>query len=90
MSNTFLNMYTTLDPEEINNQIEIKQILSPSNLFKNEKEVREFVNQGSVPELEAFLKECETEELYEYCVIIRDRINSLKPETNLIKEIYEL
>ncbi len=77
-------------PEEIHKKVALDKALSPSNLFRNEEEVVLFIKNSTVPELKKLLKECEIEELYEYCVIIRDKINSLKPETNLITEIYGL
>ena len=78
------------NPEEIHNQVALDKALAPSNLFRNEEEIRLFIEGSTIPELIAFLKECENEELYEYCAIIRDKINSLKSETNLIVEIYGL
>jgi len=53
----------------------IKQLLSPSNLFKSINEVREFLEiSATVKDLQCFLNVCE-EELYEYCSIITNKIN---------------
>ena len=53
----------------------INELISPSKLFKNLKEVNDFIN---IPckkiDLECFLKICEEEELYEYCIIIKEKI----------------
>jgi len=54
----------------------IKQLISPSHLFKNIEEAKEFLEiSATVRDLECFLEVCEEEELYEYCSIINDKIN---------------
>lgn len=54
----------------------IKQLLSPSNLFKSLKEVKEFLEiSATVKDLQCFLEVCLEEELYEYCSIINNKIN---------------
>lgn len=61
------------------------QIISPTNLFKNKREVIEFLNiPCSIQDLEAFLKQCEEEELYGYCILIKNKIDEK------IKEQYEI
>lgn len=53
------------------------QMISPTKLFKNKREVTEFLQiPSSIQDLEAFLKQCEQEELYGYCKLIKDKIDS--------------
>jgi len=57
-----------------------RNLISPSNLFSSKEEVIVFLNiESTVEDLDAFLKACEDEELYEYCSLIRDKINE-KPK----------
>lgn len=61
------------------------QMISPTKLFKNRKEVVEFLNiPSSIQDLEAFLKQCEEEELYGYCSLIKNKIDEK------IKQQYEI
>jgi len=56
--------------------IKLKDIISPSNLFENEQEVIDFLEIPSTKEdLLSFLKVCEEEELYEYCSLIKNKID---------------
>lgn len=51
------------------------ELTNPELLFANEAEVEGFCDLAScVEDLEAFLRECEFYELYEYCAIIREKI----------------
>ena len=51
-------------------------LISPSLLFKNDKEVKNFLEEEcTVEDLQCFLQACEKEELYEYCSIIVKKIN---------------
>ena len=53
-----------------------QQIISPTNLFKNKREVIEFLNiPATIDDLKAFLKQCEEEELYGYCQLIKNKID---------------
>lgn len=57
---------------------EYQQIINPSNLFNNIDEVRDFISfTDNIVELEAFLEECKKEELYEYCIVIKNKIDYL-------------
>lgn len=61
------------------------QIISPTKLFKNKKEVAEFLQiPSTIQDLEAFLKQCEEEELYGYCRLIKNKIDEK------IKQQYEI
>ena len=56
-----------------------EEIIQPDNfikLFKDLKEFEEWADLGSVSDIEAALKEFEVYELYEYCAILRDVMNS--------------
>lgn len=56
-------------------EYKIKQLLSPSNLFKSIEEVKDFLEiSATVKDLQCFLDVCEEEELYEYCLIINNKI----------------
>ena len=60
-------------------EISYRDIISPSNLFSSKEEVTNFLNiESSVKDLECFLKACEEEELYEYCSLIKNKINEIK------------
>jgi hypothetical protein len=57
-------------------EFEYLQAVSPTTLFKNKKEVKEFLDEpGTIEDLKCFLRCCEEEELFEYCCLIRDKIN---------------
>lgn len=57
-------------------EYKIKQLLSPSNLFKSIEEVKDFLEiSATVKDLQCFLDVCIDEELYEYCSIINNKIN---------------
>ena len=57
-------------------EYEYKIAISPSNIFKTTGEVKTFLTIKSTKEdLKCFLKVCEEEELYEYCMLINDKIN---------------
>lgn len=65
---------------EISEDTSYKSLISPSNLFSSKEEVIDFLNiESTIEDLEEFLKACEEEELYEYCSLIRDKINE-KPK----------
>lgn len=52
------------------------QMISPTKLFKNKREVTEFLQiPSTIQDLEAFLKQCEAEELYGYCALIKNKID---------------
>ena len=54
------------------------EMISPSNLFKSEQEVITFVEiPCTVEDLNLFLKKCEEEELYEYCIVVQNKLNKL-------------
>ena len=56
----------------------IHQLISPSHLFKNIEEAKEFLEiSATVRDLECFLEVCEQEELYEYCGMIQKKISSI-------------
>lgn len=62
--------------DEFLEEVEYRNIISPSNLFSSKEEVIDFLNiESTVEDLEAFLKVCEEEELYEYCSLIKNKIN---------------
>jgi hypothetical protein len=51
-------------------------LISPSNLFTSPEEVIKFINVPSTKQdLKCFLNVCEEEELYEYCLLINNKIN---------------
>ena len=55
------------------------ELINPSNLFLNTNEVEEFIcDCENTKELEAFLSICESEELYDYCKIISNKIQTLQ------------
>lgn len=58
--------------------LEYDDIISPSNLLKNQQDFNKFLNEPATEEdLKAFLKVCEEQELYEWCIDIKQKINSL-------------
>lgn len=53
-----------------------RNIISPSNLFSSKEEVLDFLKiESTIEDLESFLKVCEEEELYEYCLLIKNKIH---------------
>jgi hypothetical protein len=61
---------------DILENIAYRNLISPSNLFSSEKEVMDFLNiESTVEDLKAFLLACEQEELYEYCLLIKNKLN---------------
>lgn len=58
--------------------LEYDDIISPSNLLKNQQDFNKFLNEPATKEdLKSFLKVCEEQELYEWCIDIKQKINSL-------------
>lgn len=54
----------------------VNQLIAPSNLFKNKKEVETFLSiPSSIDDLKWFLSVCEQEELYEYCELIKQKLD---------------
>ena len=70
------------DEEDLDNDIgdlfnndKYEQIINPRNLFNSKEEFLEFINTDPTKEnLQSTLTICEQEELYEFCVIIRDKL----------------
>ena len=61
---------------------EFNILINPSNLFDSVEEVLDFISlSDNIEELEAFLLECQKEELYYYCQVINTRINELRGNT---------
>ena len=58
-------------------------------LIRNEYELLCFIETANMIELTSLLKQCEDDELYEYCAIIYNRIKQIKPLTNLIEELWQ-
>ena len=53
------------------------ELINPINLFKSIKELKEFINIPCTKEdLKCMLQICEKEELYEYCVLIQNKIKN--------------
>jgi hypothetical protein len=51
-------------------------LINPSNLFSSSDEVIKFINIPSTKQdLKCFLNVCEQEELFEYCLLINNKIN---------------
>lgn len=71
--------------EDINKLVEnyqstynYNEMISPSILFKSIEEVTTFVNiPCTVEDLNLFLKRCEEEELYEYCIVVKNKLYKL-------------
>jgi len=62
-------------------EYEVEILLNPYNLFNNVDEVKEFVErEPTLESLSAFLLICIEEQLYEYCVVIQDKINQINDE----------
>lgn len=58
-------------------EYKIKQLLSPSNLFKSIEEVKDFLEiSATVKDLQCFLDVCIDEEQYEICGLIKNKIES--------------
>ena len=51
---------------------EYKKLISPSNLFKSNEEVKEFIKEGNREDVLHFLASCLEEERYEWCQIINE------------------
>lgn len=70
------------DEEDLDNDIgdlfnndKYEQIINPRNLFDSKEEFLEFISTDPTKEnLQSTLTICEQEELYEFCVIIRDKL----------------
>lgn len=59
--------------------MQYEELIDPRNLFSSLQEVREFCDVAeAVEDLQAFLTVCEELELYEYCSIIRQKIEKLR------------
>lgn len=59
-------------------EIAYKNLIKPSNfiqMFKDEGEFREWADQGSVKDLDCTIKEFESDELYEHCIILKQLID---------------
>ena len=51
-------------------------LISPSNLFTSNEELMQFIEiPATKQDLYSFLDVCEKEELYEYCLLINNKIN---------------
>ena len=52
------------------------EMISPGNLLKTQQEFNTFLNvPASEEDLKCFLKVCEEQELYEWCIDINNKIN---------------
>lgn len=61
----------------MHNLNELYQDINPINLFKTEKEFNDFINIPTIKEeLKAFLKVCEDNDLYEWCIDINNKIRN--------------
>lgn len=58
-----------------------EELIRPSQFFKNEEEVRQFLEtdeESTIEDLEEMLKACEEDECYEYCSIVKEKIDQMK------------
>lgn len=67
------------DLEEFIETGKYARLINPSILFKNIEEFKVFLEIDPTKEnLEATLKICEQEELYEYCKLVKQKLNDFK------------
>lgn len=77
---TFVNMIEEIEFDD--NPVAISLALNPANFFTSEEDLNKFLQENfealSIEDfkfaLNKLLKECEKEELYEYCYIIYNKI----------------
>lgn len=62
------------------------RLMNPKYLFKSVREVEQFIDKSdNINDLSAFLRACEAEELYEYCIVINRKIKLLETNGNVAK-----